>query len=220
MTVSRNDSVSKSLPTVNRRACNDSEGLLGGCTKKEPEARCLLWTSSLTATAAIYLATQILPAVLRAECVEVTQREAFRTAAIVVRGRVTRVENLRRFDPVDRESGKLALERASDPYVATLAVDQTWKGPLTSAIQVLAFGHPAIGTGFQFRVGSEFVVYALDEVNQDTPPSIRRFSGRSRVYGIGLGCVLRVRTDVVGESRVLGRGRSPQLTRPRSPIVR
>jgi hypothetical protein len=152
----------------------------------------------------------VLSAVLRAECAEGTRQEAFRGAAIVFRGRVERIEDLKVFNPIDKENGKLATEKRSGVDVVTFAVDRVWKGPVTSTVRLLTFDSPSVSGSFPFRLGRQYVVYALDDVDQMAPADVRRFSAKSHVYSVGMGCVMRVRTDTENESRSLGRGRSPQ----------
>jgi hypothetical protein len=137
------------------------------------------------------------------ECVAVSQQQAYRAAAVVFRGRVVKVEDTAAtVDPVDRNAGKLALQPVSGFKIVSVSPSKIWKGPSSSTIQLFALEHPVLGNGFQFRVGSEYVIYALDEVEQNWS-EIRRFSERSRVYGIGVGCTLRVRLDVDTEARLL-----------------
>jgi hypothetical protein len=152
----------------------------------------------------------VLSAVLLAECRERTRREAFRDAALVFRGRVDKVEDLKAFNPIDRDTGKLAIQKPSGLDVVTFAVDHVWKGPVTSSVRLLTFGSPSVGGGFQFSLGKKYVVYAMDDVDQAAPADIRRFSAKSHVYSVGIGCVMRVRADSENESRSLGRGRSPE----------
>jgi len=137
------------------------------------------------------------------ECIEASQKEAFRTAAIVLRRRVLSIEDTTP-QAVSNEPGKLALQPSDPggPSVVTVAVSKMWKGPAASTIQLFVLLHPPFGTGFQFHVGSEYVIYALDEVDQDWV-KIRSFSKKSRVYNISMTCRPRVRADVANESRLL-----------------
>jgi hypothetical protein len=144
------------------------------------------------------------------ECIDVGPRRALRFADIVFLGKVTAVENLMPFDPIETTTGKLALERAENgsPYVATFAVTKIWKGAVGTTAQVFAFARPGMGYGFQFRVGSQYVVYAFDDINQ-AAEHFARFSKRSRVYNLGFPCRSRVATDIAAESRSLGAARVP-----------
>ncbi len=58
------------------------------------------------------------------------------------------------------------------------------------------------GGGFRFHLGSEYVIYAHDELNQDWD-LLKPFTKKSRVYNTALSCGVRIRTDVAIESRVL-----------------
>src|SRR6202022_3965766 len=119
------------------------------------------------------------------------------------RGRVLKVEDTAAtVDPVDRDTGKLALQPVSGFKIVTVTVSKIWKGPSSSEIQLFVFENPSMGTGFQFRVGSEYVIYAIADVAQDWS-EIRRFSQQSRIYGIGVGCTLGVRVNVDTEARSL-----------------
>ncbi len=98
-------------------------------------------------------AAGILPAALRAECAESTRQEAFRGAAIVFRGRVDKIEDFKVFNPVDKETGKLAAEKRSGVDVVTFAVDRVWKGSVTSTVKLLTFVSPSVGGSFTFSIG-------------------------------------------------------------------
>lgn len=156
----------------------------------------------------ILLMVQLTGTTLATTCVEATPTEALRAAAVVFRGRVVRTESLEKVVPVDRSTGKLPLKKAEgdDPYIATFVVDKVWKGPIDGTVQVFAFGRASMGGGFRFRAGVEYVVYAFDEMNQESP-DIGQFSRRSRVYNLGVPCTLRVGTDVGKDSRALGPGK-------------
>jgi hypothetical protein len=158
----------------------------------------------LTALAALGCSL-LITALHATDCVEISQKDAFRAASIVFRGKVVRVEDAtEEVNPVDVVSGKLVLQRsgAGGTRIVTFAVSRTWKGSPNSEMQLLTLERPAM-----FVVGVEYIVYGLDEVNQQWA-KIRRFSERSKVYGIGFPCVLRVRTDVEIESRRLERSKA------------
>jgi hypothetical protein len=151
----------------------------------------------------LYIASVGAPILLASDCVAASQQQAYQAAVVVFRGSVVKIEDTAAtVDPVDRDTGKLALQPVSGFKIVTVAVSRVWKGPSTSTIQLFVLEHPSMGTGFQFRVGSEYVIYALDDVEQNWS-EIRRFSQQSRVYGIAVGCTLRVRVDVDAEARSL-----------------
>ena len=151
----------------------------------------------------LYLDKEGTPIVSANDCVAAPWREAYQNAVLVFRGKVIKIEDTAAtVDPVDGATGKLALQPVSGFKVVTVATSKFWKGPSSSTVQLFVLENPSMGTSFQFRVGSEYVIYALDEVEQSWS-EIRRFSQQSRVYGIGVGCILRVRVDVDAEVRLL-----------------
>jgi len=136
--------------------------------------------------------------VLGNECIAASPKGAYRAADVVFRGTVIRVEDPASVDPGGASAGeKLALQPISNYKIVTLAVIKTWKGPPSSTNLLFVLNNPRL-----FIVGTEYVVYALDEVAQDWSV-VRRFSQISHVYGIGVGCILRVRMDAASESRIL-----------------
>lgn len=128
--------------------------------------------------------------------------EAFREAALVFRGTVQRIEDPAAVEPVNPETGKLNIQPASGFKIVTFQVAQTWKGSKAATVQVFVFERPPTGGGFVFQQHMEYVVYAVDVVNQHAP-MVERFAKQSKVYGIGLGCVMRVRHDVENEAKIL-----------------
>jgi hypothetical protein len=76
-------------------------------------------------------------------------------------------------------------------------------------MRVFGFASPSLGTGYKFRQGGRYIVYATNDVPQNWS-LLAGFSGRSVVYGIGNPCRFRVRSDVAEESRKLGRGHPPK----------
>lgn len=145
-----------------------------------------------------------MPALDATDCIEISQKDAFHAADIVVKGKVLRVEDTtQEVNPVDAATGKLVLQ-PSEPGAArviTFAVSRTWKGP-HSEIQMVTIERPTM-----FLRGAEYIVYGLDEIPQDWA-EVRRFSKGSKMYGIGFPCVLRVRTDVKVESSRLERSKA------------
>ncbi len=135
------------------------------------------------------------------ECIELPQRDAFKRAAIVFSGRVERVE------PVTRREGdpaaKVQLERPLDgsPAVVTFSVTKTWKGAPDNRVKLFLFQKPLQGPGYQFQIGHEYVVYAHEATKWDP---LVRIGQADPVYDLESQCPLRVRTDVVAESKRLG----------------
>jgi hypothetical protein len=130
-----------------------------------------------------------------AQCVEVSQREAFRHVFAVFRGTAVRV--------------RVMHPGGSEPTLVTFKVDRAWKGPVTETMRVLVFGRPPEGDTYPFHEGIRYVVYATNDVPEDFE-NLRYLSGGSPVYGVGPMCVWRVRTDVERESKRLGRGQPPK----------
>lgn len=150
--------------------------------------------------------------VMANDCVEPTQRESFRAAAIVFSGRVSHIEDLAAApSSLENQMSKAPLEPSisSDPKLITFSVERVWKGKVGKTVQLFVLEHPPMGTGYQFRLGSEYVVYALNEIDQKRPTA-RHPRKRQRIYDIGITCTLRVRTDVPKESHLLGLGKVPE----------
>lgn len=143
------------------------------------------------------------------DCVQISQREAFRKAFAVFRGTVLKVEPLVSRELINPKSDKVPVVCAdsSEPMVVTFKVDRGWKGPVTQLMRVFVFGRPSLGTGYRFGRGERYIVYALNDVPQNWD-QLRKVSGAGLVYGIGA-CPLRVRTDVDKEARSLGKGHPP-----------
>jgi hypothetical protein len=129
------------------------------------------------------------------DCIELSQREAYREASAVFRGTAVQVQVLN--------------QKRSEPTLVTFKVDRGWKGPVVETMRVFAFGRLDMGTGYPFREGESYVVYVTKIDPLEDSEELRRRTGDAPVYGIGFWCRLRVRTDVEKESRILGKGRAP-----------
>jgi hypothetical protein len=127
------------------------------------------------------------------ECVELSQRKAFRAAFAVFRGTVVQVEPLH-------------PEKAY-PALVTFKADRGWKGPVTESMKVLVVG--SLLVSYPFHEGETYIIYAMNDVPQHFE-NLPNLSRGAVVYGIGSMCLLRVRTDVDEESRRLGRGHPPK----------
>jgi hypothetical protein len=156
------------------------------------------------------LTTWLAPATHATECIEISQRQSFKTASVVFRGEPVKIEHLNDVEPLEPAAGKLQPQPVSfeDPAVITFKVAETWKGPVIRYLKIFAFANPPFGAGYQFRQGVPYVVYAIDIPNPNWDKLLRVTKGE-KVYAIG-DCILRVRTDVSQESRRLGRGRKPK----------
>jgi hypothetical protein len=144
---------------------------------------------------------------VESECVELSQRRALLDATVVFRGTVVKIE-----DVMEREanpSDKVQVRRSdpSEPRMVTFMADQFWKGPATRLVRVFLFLRPPQGTGYKFKTGDEYIVYTLGKANGWGP--LDRLIEREPVYEVGT-CILRIRSDVVAESKLLGEGRTPR----------
>jgi hypothetical protein len=131
------------------------------------------------------------------ECGTAPAGAAIRAADVVIRGTVTKVEDPASTEQESAPSEKIALQSFSSYKIVTVRVTKVWKGPQRKLFRLFVLGNPRL-----FSVGTEYVIYALDEVVQDWSV-VHRFATQGRVYGIGTDCTLRVRTDVLSESRIL-----------------
>ena len=137
------------------------------------------------------LAIAMMPAILGGDtCVPASQKAAFRRADVVFRGTVLAVEHLH-------------PDKTSEPFVTTFRVDRKWKGPVTSIMMILS---PRPWINADYQVGRQYIVYGVDEVNQDAS-FLQKLSKGQVVYSTGFVCPLRLPADVAEESRKLGKGR-------------
>jgi len=135
-----------------------------------------------------------LPANLFAQdCVERSQRQAFRYAVAVFRGTVQQVDN------GDTE--------VSGTMLATFRVEWCWKGTVTEHVKICTIKPPSALGGYDFQKGESYIVYAT---NDPAWAKLCKASGTIAVYGIGIPCRLRVRSDVDQESRKLHWGHRPK----------
>jgi len=134
------------------------------------------------------------------QCFPASQSQAFSHAFAVFRGTVVRVQIM--------HPGR------SEPALVTFKVDRGWKGPVTKTMRVFVPVRPRPeGDTYHFHEGIRYVVYASNNVRQDFE-NLRDLSGGRPVYGIGDKCVWRVRTDVMQESKRLGKGQRPKQDPP------
>ena len=141
------------------------------------------------------------------ECRKVEQREAFRHADMVFRGRVTQIDHLRLVHEGD--AVRVEAERnppgVDDHTVVSFNVLTRWKGKMARGIKVYAVGRPSMCDGYRFEEGTEYVVYTR---HMEPPwPELEKSAGGA-IYEVGP-CPLRVVRDGIGrEVRALGRGRT------------
>lgn len=128
------------------------------------------------------------------ECIEVSQRQAFRHVFVVFRGTVVRIQPM--------------PDVSAEPMLVTFRVDRGWKGPVTETMRVFVFGSPALGDGYHFHEGERYIVYGTNDVPQDFE-NLPSLSGGTVVFGIGTGCIWRIRSDVDQESHKLHWGHRP-----------
>jgi hypothetical protein len=86
--------------------------------------------------------------------------------------------------------------------VVTFEVSRIWKGPTSKSINVVAIRHPAMGDGYTFVVGTEYIVYTTKQLNPGWR-ELDQVSGGVKVYSLS-NCVPRIRTDIAKESALLG----------------
>jgi hypothetical protein len=147
------------------------------------------------------------------ECVEFSRGQAFKWATVVFRGMVTQIEDPVSGDEHDPLTHKAALQPASEegPRVVTFSVTRAWKGPVTRTMKFYVLNSPQGGLRCSFRRGTEYVVYGRVVPGARWSEPVRKLTAGYTVYWIGpQPCVPRVRTDVVEESKALGRGWAPK----------
>ena len=99
---------------------------------------------------------------------EFSQRHAFRSAILVFRGKVVKIEDVG-VPPLEYVGGgKVPMQPATDsgePKLATFEVEQVWKGRTVVKIKMFGFMHPPEGDGYRFQLGNDYVVYSTMKVN-------------------------------------------------------
>lgn len=143
------------------------------------------------------------------ECIEIPQRDAFKGALVIFRGKVKEIEHMTLLEALDPRTGKLEARPPlqDDHTIVTFDVDAGWKGPVTPIMKVHATVKGSVCPGYTFQEGKRYVVYAVDFPNPNWD-KLRRLAKEAAVYDIP-DCPLRVRTDVEGESKLLGKAREP-----------
>lgn len=138
------------------------------------------------------------------------QREAFRHAAVVFRGRVSQINHLRFLPDGDsvRIEPELNPAAVNDHTLVSFDVITYWKGNIKRAVKVFATARPSMCDGYRFEPGKEYVIYARPmDPRWD---AMEKFVEGATIYEVA-DCPLRVvRDDVPREIRSLGRGRSPE----------
>lgn len=151
------------------------------------------------AVAALFLLTST----AMPECIDLKQSQAFRSASVVFRGTVTRIDDAPAGEAAPTLGG-IQWAVVDRPKIVTFSVNRVWKGPAAPTVKVSLVEHPSMGTVFRFSIGTEYVVYAIDEDARDVVDGLK-------VYDVGA-CRLRIRTDVESESRILGKATVPSGT--------
>lgn len=136
------------------------------------------------------------------DCAETPAREALHQAALVFEGRVEKIEPL---DYPVAGSDRLTVHQplAGSPAIVTFSTSRNWKGSPHKSVKTVVLTQPEVG-GFKFEKGQEYVVYT------NAPSKWERVTSNSRnepVYDLGLGCPLRIRSDVAAEVARLGGGK-------------
>jgi hypothetical protein len=153
----------------------------------------------------LFLSAAQLP--VESECVELSQRKSFLDATVVFRGTVVKIEDVTEQEANPADKVQVRRSSPSEPRMVTFMADQFWKGPATRLVRVFLFLHPQEGSGYKFKSGGEYIVYTLGKANGWGP--LDRLSEGERVYNVGP-CILRIRSDVAAESKLLGKGRTPR----------
>jgi len=153
----------------------------------------------------LFLGAAELP--VESECFELSQHKALLEATVVFRGTVVKIEDLT--EQTENPADKVQVRRSdpSEPRVVTFTADQFWKGPATRLVRIFLLLRPPEGSGYKFKPGGEYIVYTLGKANEWGP--LVRLSEREPVYDVGT-CILRIRSDVVAESKLLGKVRTPR----------
>lgn len=144
------------------------------------------------------------------ECIEVPQQKAFTRASVVFWGQVVNRDHLD-FSDANEPHVVPHSRPGSEPQLVRFNVIRNWKGPRIGEITVFTFASPSLGSQYRFEDGGQYIVYVISE---DIPPADltwlrKKLHLDKPVYGLGYPCRLRVRADVVQESRLLGKGRKP-----------
>jgi hypothetical protein len=122
------------------------------------------------------------------DCVlSLPQKDSHANAFLVFQGRAVEI--------------KAVVEDKVD--LVTFEVSRIWKGPASKSINVVAITHPAMGDGYTFTTGTEYIVYATKQLNHGWP-ELDQVAEGARVYGLN-NCVPRVRMDIAQENKILGR---------------
>jgi hypothetical protein len=104
------------------------------------------------------------------ECAELFKRQAFKYAAVVFRGRVTKIDHMNPIEPPRGTDGavKLAsIPRSRDDHtLVTFQVTASWKGPVTRTLEIFATARPSMCDGYKFKEDTEYVVYATRNLNR------------------------------------------------------
>lgn len=128
------------------------------------------------------------------------------------RGRVVRIDHMNPIEPSPSDDGPVKLtsipRAIDDETLVTFRVTTSWKGPVTPILKVYATARPSMCDGYKFKEGTEYVVYATKNLDQNWG-ELSRFSNGDLVYDIA-DCPLRVRTDVDAEVGRLGPGHRPK----------
>lgn len=143
------------------------------------------------------------------DCIAVSQRDAFRHATLVFQGKVLNIEDVGVIadKAPDEKTAPLRLD-LNGPQIVTLVAIRAWKGPVTGVVRIFGFRHPPQGDSYTFSLGKEYIIYTLGEVGEHWAP-LRQISGDLPIYDIGM-CILRIRTDLANESRLLGKSTVPK----------
>ncbi len=141
------------------------------------------------------------------ECVEISQKTAYRSAAVVFRGKVVKIQHMILVEVRNPKTGKSEMRPPSsdDQTLVTFQVDGAWKGPVTPTMRVHATAHGSVCPGYVFELDREYVVYAVPLLNPNWKPLQQLVHGAPVYYFPD--CPFRIPTNVQQESRLLGKSR-------------
>jgi hypothetical protein len=155
---------------------------------------------------------------LACECAYPSQADSFRLAYAIFRGKAVAVQHLPSAEQTTHSSGSAMWPKEIRQEV-TLLVDAVWKGQVARRVAVRVTSHPRMCDGYEFVVGAEYVVYVAPKIDTEWDERLKRLRSSlgltidppatSTSFEIG-DCPLRIRPDVVSESKALGSARPPK----------
>lgn len=139
------------------------------------------------------------------DCAQLSQKEALQQSQLVFRGKVTRIQDVGSVEERNPQD-KIPVSRfgQGDPQLVDFHAERTWKGKAGKTVKIFVFRRPPLGDGYTFQPGKEYIVYSPGKINATWKPLVD-LAGTEPVWELGA-CILRVRTDVEQEVRVMEKG--------------